>query len=104
MYLVKSRCSAPLNPYLISFQKLKVGAILRNFVYIYVVKIMLQLRKDDYANMFRDIFNGTFKFQSQFTDLTSETSLEMHYITRTGSLEIDVVDAQVAMDLSVSEN
>ena len=56
---------------------------------------MLQLRKDDYANMFRDIFNGTFKFQSQFTNLTSETSLEMHYITRTGSLEIDVVDAQV---------
>ena len=55
---------------------------------------MLQFRKDDYANMFRDIFNGTFKFQSQFSDLNSETtSLEMHYITRTGSLEIDVVDA-----------
>ena len=38
--------------------------------------------------MFRDIFTGKNSlFSAPFSDL-SETSLEMHYITRTGSLEI----------------
>ena len=50
-------------------------------------------------NMFQDIFNGKYTsspswLRSHFSNLSENGSLEMHYISRTGSLEIghDFID------------